>query len=171
MWVRKAFFVWLVPSAFVLPLWLVVGWAVFQPSAWVFLWVLFIAVPSVLVGQLVLTLLIRMRPAVRSERAVSWWDAAGITLWHGLTIAVGFYAPAWFVPALVAAIAAGLALFWVSIWQILRDARTSGERIMLRYAATSGPGADSGRREDPDARAASDVFIVTEGEQDRRERD
>jgi len=142
MWLRRAYYHWLLPAALVLPLWLVVGWAVFQAGAWVFLWVLFIAVPSVLVGQLVLTLLVRSRPSVREERAVSWADVAGFTVWHALTIAVGLFSEAWFVPILVAAIAAGIGMFWLSLWQLWRDARESGTRMMLRYSATTpSPGA------------------------------
>ena len=32
MWLRQAFFRWLIPAAFLLPLWLLVGWGVFQLS-------------------------------------------------------------------------------------------------------------------------------------------
>ena len=42
MWVRQAFFRWLLPAAFVLPAWLLVGWIAFQ-GGWAILWVLFIA--------------------------------------------------------------------------------------------------------------------------------
>jgi hypothetical protein len=156
MWLRRAFFGWLIPAAFLLPLWLLVGWGVFQAGAWVFLWVLFIAVPSVLIGQLVLAMLVRARPTVRAERAVSWADVAGFTVWHGLTIAVGFYDGAWFVPVLVGAILAGLALFWLSLWQLWNEARAGGSRVMLRYA-TVGDATSSAPRP-----TAPDVFIVTE---------
>ena len=66
---RRAFYLWLVPAAFVLPLWILLGWGIFQAGGWAFLWVLFIAVPSVFLGQLLLTLLTRSRPSVRAERA------------------------------------------------------------------------------------------------------
>ena len=29
MWLRQAFFRWLIPAAFLLPLWLLIGWIVF----------------------------------------------------------------------------------------------------------------------------------------------
>lgn len=125
MWLRQAFFRWLLPSAFVLPLWLLVGWGVFQ-GGWAILWVLLIAMPSVFIGQLLLTLLTRSRPSVRAERAVSWWDVAGFALWHGLTIAVGFFIDGAFGWLLAAAIVVGIALVWLQLWQLWNEARGSG---------------------------------------------
>jgi len=123
MWLRRAFFSWLIPAAFVLPLWLLIGWIAFSASGWALLWVLLIAIPSVFVGQLVLTLLVRARGTVRHSRMVSWWDVAGFGVWHLLTIAVGLFSPASFWPLLAAAIAVFLALFWVVLWQLFREAR------------------------------------------------
>ena len=123
MWVRRAFFGWLIPAAFVLPLWLLVGRAVFNAGGWAFLWVLFIAVPGVFVWQLVLTLLVRARGTVRAQRAVSWWDVLGFTVWQGLVIALGFFNPAWWAPVLVVAILVGLGLFWSALVQLWREAR------------------------------------------------
>ncbi|MBT2485718.1 MULTISPECIES: MFS transporter permease [unclassified Microbacterium] len=128
MWLRQAYFRWLLPAAFLLPLWLVIGWAVFQ-GGWAILWVLFIAVPSVFLGQLLLTLLTRSRPSVRIERAVSWWDVAGFTLWHGLTIAVGFFIEGAFGWLLAAAVVVGIALVWLQVWQLWNEARGSGARL------------------------------------------
>ncbi|MDA4894025.1 MULTISPECIES: hypothetical protein [Microbacterium] len=131
MWLRRVFFRWLPLAAAVLPVWLLVGWGVFQAGGWAFLWVLFIAVPSVLVGQLVLLLLVRARPSVRAERAVSWWDVLGFTVWHGLTVAVGCFPEGAFAWLLTGAIAAFLALFWSSLWQLWSEAR-GGRRVDAR---------------------------------------
>ncbi|WP_315636921.1 MULTISPECIES: MFS transporter permease [Microbacterium] len=128
MWIRQAFFRWLLPSAFLLPLWLLIGWAVFQ-GGWSILWVLLIAMPSVFVGQLLLTLLTRSRPSVRAERALSWWDVAGFGLWHALTIAVGFFIDGAFGWLLAAAIVVGIGLVWLQLWQLWNEARGSGARI------------------------------------------
>lgn len=128
MWIRQAFFRWLLPSAFLLPLWLLIGWAVFQ-GGWSILWVLLIAMPSVFLGQLLLTLLTRSRPSVRAERAVSWWDVAGFGLWHALTIAVGFFIDGAFGWLLAAAIVVGIALVWLQLWQLWNEVRGSGARI------------------------------------------
>ena len=128
MWIRQAFFRWLLPSAFLLPLWLLIGLAVFQ-GGWSILWVLLIAMPSVFVGQLLLTLLTRSRPSVRAERALSWWDVAGFGLWHALTIAVGFFIDGAFGWLLAAAIVVGIGLVWLQLWQLWNEARGSGARI------------------------------------------
>jgi hypothetical protein len=128
MWIRRALFAWLFPAALVLPLWLLIGWGVFQ-SGWAILWVLFIAMPSVLLGELLIAFLVRARARVRQARAVSWQDAAGIVLWHGLTIAVGFF-PNAFGWVLTGAVVAFLAVFWSTLWQLWRESASALRRAM-----------------------------------------
>ena len=113
MWLRRAYYGWLIPAAFLLPLWLLVGWAVFRAGGWAFLWTLFLAIPAVFIGQLVLTLLVRARGTVRSHRAVSWWDVLGFTVWHALIIALGFFNQAWWAPVMIVTILVGVGLFWL----------------------------------------------------------
>ena len=122
MWLRRAFFLWLLPSAFVLPLWLLVGWIAFDGGGWALLWMLFIALPSVLIAQLVLTLLVRARGTVRAQRAVSWWDVLGFTLWHVSVISLGFYTSTWVAQAFVSALIA-VGLFWLLLWQLWSETR------------------------------------------------
>ncbi|MGF2948151.1 MFS transporter permease [Microbacterium alcoholitolerans] len=155
---RRAFFRWLLPAAFVLPLWMIVGWAIFGRSGWGLLWVLIMAVPSVFVGQLLLTLLTRSRPSVRAERAVSWWDVAGFTVWHGLTIAVGCFIDGAFPWLLTGAIVAVLALFWLQLWQLWNEARGTGIRMRETITWSSVSSRDShAETSDP-----ADVIIVEE---------
>lgn len=130
---RRGFFFWLLPSAVILPLWLIIGWIVSDAGGWALAWVLVVAIPSVLIGQLVLTLLIRSRGTVRHTRAVSWWDVGGVGLWHVLTIAVGFFSEAWFWPLLIAATVVFLAVFWMSLRQLFQETRPSV--ILRRYTA------------------------------------
>lgn len=158
MWLRRAFFHWLLPSAFLLPIWLLIGWGAFNASGWVFVWVLFIAIPSVFLGQLLLTLLVRARGTVRHTRALSWWDVLGFTVWQGLTIAVGFYDHAWFWPLLIAATTAFLALFWLSLWQLFREAKPSAylNHTVSGFAFIPAPAEASAER------APQEVFIINE---------
>ena len=130
---RRGFFFWLLPSAVILPLWLIIGWIVSDAGGWALAWVLVVAIPCVLIGQLVLTLLIRSRGTVRHTRAVSWWDVGGVGLWHVLTIAVGFFSEAWFWPLLIAATVVFLAVFWLSLRQLFQETRPSV--ILRRYTA------------------------------------
>lgn len=158
MWLRRALFGWLIPAAFVLPLWLLVGWAIFNTGGWAFLWVLFLAIPGVFLWQLLLTLLVRARGTVRAHRAVSWWDVLGFAVWHLLVISLGFFAEAWWAPVMVLAILAGVALFWVELWQLWSEARPS--RFLLQ--STDGlayipPSAARGE----DARD-KEVFVIDE---------
>lgn len=124
MWLRRGFFGWLIPAAFVLPLWLFVGWLISGAGGWAFLWMVF-AIPGVFLWELLLTLLVRARGTVRAHRAVSWWDVLGFATWHALVIALGFFNQVWWVPVMVVTILVGVAMFWVSLWQLWREAKPS----------------------------------------------
>ncbi len=150
MWLRQAFFRWLVPAAFVLPLWLFVGWIVFGASPWALLWVL-VSAPLVFVGQLVLTLLVRARGTVRADRAVSGTDAAVIGSWHALIVALGVFDSGWWWPVLAVTVAVGGAALWTSLWQLWREARPSavfarfdGYDARLTGRSTPAPESDAG---------------------------
>ena len=146
------------PAAVVLPLWLLIGWGIFNAGGWAFLWVLFIAIPSVFIGQIVLTLLQRARPSARETRMASWWDVLGFGVWHLLTIAVGCYPQAWFPLLLTGAIAVALGLFWLMLWQLWGEARTAAPGIRITTSTGAGAAPDSPRQTD----AERDVFIITE---------
>lgn len=150
MWLRSAFYRWMFPAAFLLPLWLLIGWGVTGAGGWAFLWVLFVAIPSVFVGQIVLALLQRARPSARDTHLASWWDVAGVGVWHALTIALGFFPQAWFPLLLTGAIVVGLGLIWLMLWQLWGEARTVGPVIRITTPEQSR------------STAESDVFIVQE---------
>ncbi|MFG6445423.1 MFS transporter permease [Microbacterium sp. P06] len=158
MWLRRLFFRWLFPAAIVLPLWLLVGWGVFQAGGLAFLWVLFIAIPSVLIGQTLLSLLVRARGTVRAERAVSWWDVLAFSVWHALIIATGFYDSTWFALTLVLAIVAAVGVFWVSLAQLWRESR--GSMVLLR--ATDGTGYIPPTRAPREERVDPSVVVLEE---------
>ena len=159
MWLRRAFFGWLFPAAFILPAWLFVGWAVFSASGWPFVWLL-LAIPSVFVGQLVSALLVRSRTRVRAQRAVSWWDVIGFGLWHALTISLGFFVESWWVTLFVATVAVGIGLFWLLIWQLLRQARPA---VVLHHTS-SGIGYVPPPAQEPrdSSVPGEDVYIISE---------
>jgi len=158
MWLRRGFYGWLFPAAFLLPLWLLVGWGVFDAGAWAFLWVLFLAIPSVFFGQLILTLLVRARGSVRTRRAVSWWDVLGFTVWHALTISLGFFDQAWWAPVMVLTVFVAVGLFWLELWQLWREARPS--RLLLR--TTEGVAYVPPPQSTAPPRRPEDVIVITE---------
>jgi hypothetical protein len=162
MWLRRAFYRWLMPAAFVLPLWLLIGWGIFNAGGWAFLWVLFIAIPSVFIGQLALTLLVRARASVRDTRMVSWWDVLGFSVWHALTIAVGCYPQAWFPLLLTGAIVVAIALFWSTLRQLWNEARGAGGgfRVTIPTVGAQQPEPETARPHR--APVDGEVFIVQE---------
>jgi hypothetical protein len=155
MWVRQAFFRWLIPAAFVLPLWLFIGWIVFGANPWALLWVL-VSAPIVFVGQIVLTLLVRARGTVRTDRAVSGTDAAVLGSWHALIVALGVFDGSWWWPILGVTVAVGVAALWTSLWQLWREARPSA--IFARMDESDAVRGNLGNR----ARDASASVIVVE---------
>ena len=146
----------MIPAAFVLPLWLFVGWIAAGANGWAFLWMLF-AVTGVFLWQLLLSLLVRARGTVRAHRAVSWWDVLGFSVWHLLIVALGFFNQAWWVPVMVAAVLVGIGMFWLELWQLWREAKPS--RVVLHTVdgvAYIPPAPESAQA------AMHDVIIVSE---------
>ncbi|MGO1538580.1 MAG: MFS transporter permease [Leucobacter sp.] len=175
---RRAVYRWMFPASLVLPLWLLVGWGVFQAGGWAFLWVLFIAMPSVFLGQLGLALLVRARPSVAESRAVSRWDAAGFIVWHGLVVAVGFYLQTWFALLLIAAIIAGLGMYYLVFRQLRTELRSMGMSAQGHQSHRETEWIVRGDREgagDPQApngaQDPSRMIIVTDAEPQGRDRD
>ncbi|MGF3055462.1 MFS transporter permease [Microbacterium sp. YY-01] len=171
--VRQGFYRWMLPAAFLLPLWLLVGSAIFRASGWAFISVLFIALPTVFFGQLAVTLLVRSRPTVRSWRALSWPDVVIIGLWHALIIALGFYPRGAFAFLFFAAALMGAAVIVCSIVQLSREGRavwsinaarwnSAGGQHPETYDASSDDGASAGRGPRHDRVIRPDVIIIDE---------
>ncbi|WP_150957206.1 MFS transporter permease [Microbacterium testaceum] len=155
---RRLFLHWLFPAAFVLPLWLFVGWIVFSGgSGWGLLW-LFVAVPAVFVSELVLALIIRARGSVRENRAVSWRDVAGLSLWHLVIVALGLFDSRVFFPLLVLSIVGALVLFWSSLSQLWNEARGA---VTLLHTADGTAYIPAPRERSTPARDA-EVIVVPE---------
>ena len=132
---RSGFFRWLIPAAFVLPLWLFIGWIVFGANPLSLLWVL-LSAPIVLIGQLILTLLVRARPTARTEQAVSWTDLALIGGWNVLIVALGVFSNPWWWALFVVTVIVGVAALVAAFRQLWREARPAG--TLLRTPAGVG---------------------------------
>ncbi len=163
--IRKAFYWWLFPSAIVLPAWLLVGWAAFnQGSGWSFLGLLLLC-PILFVAMLVVGGIVMARRSVRSTRAVSWYDVGLFAAWHLSIIAFGFFVPGltgWFA---VLGILLFVAIFWVVVWELLRETRTRVQATFDAYQRAAQP-----RQVPQPEESAMDAgeYIVIEERQDRR---
>lgn len=118
--IRRAFYYWQFIAVIFLPLWVLIGRGVFGSSVgWDF--VLFLVLcPILAFALLAVAGLTTARKSVRSERAVSWIDAALLATWHAVIIAYGFVdAP--LLAALIVIIAVGG--FWVALWQLVTETR------------------------------------------------
>lgn len=128
---RSGFFRWLIPAAFVLPLWLLIGWIVFGANPLSLLWVL-LSAPIVLIGQLILTLLVRARPTARTEQAVSWTDLALIGGWNVLIVALGVFSNPWWWALFVVTVIVGVAALVAAFRRLWREARPAGTLLRTR---------------------------------------
>lgn len=161
---RRAYFLLLLPAAIVLPLWLLVSWIAFGGGALSLLWVLLVAAPAVFVGQLLLTVLVRIRPGMGQARALSWQDVVGFGVWHALTIAVGATAGGAFGWALAGAIIAFGALMVSTLWQLWRAARdrVDANLVVLDEEARRGGSLFADGPERGTASASDDVYVLRE---------
>lgn len=151
--IRRGFYYWQFLAAFVLPVWLLVGWGVFGGSGWGYVGLL-IAAPLVFVALLVIALIVFARPAVRRSRAVSWWDVALYTVLHGSVVGLGFFGPTT-TPFLVLGIVATIAGFWLALWELVSDGARSMRETMdafeqaARGTAPAGPQGQGGSADTP----------------------
>ena len=169
MLIRRAFSSWLGPAAVVLPIWLAVGWAVFGGGGWGTLG-LVVVVPVAAVALAIVALLVRVRPAVRAERAASWIDVGVVGAWHAAIIGLGFYGATSTIFG-VLAILLGIAAFWVAVWQLVRDGARRVQATMTEFErlAAQQPGSASGPdapratpRRRPPSDGDGDVYVVRE---------
>jgi len=119
---RRAFFAWQFAAAAVLPLWLLLGYAVWGASVGGFLSVVLLA-PVVLVVELALAALFSARAGVRRQRALDLPAVAVLSAFQLGVIGLGFFGPAssWF--GLLAAVAA-IGGFWLGARLLARDVRS-----------------------------------------------
>ncbi|MFO7689649.1 MAG: hypothetical protein R6W83_03710 [Cryobacterium sp.] len=140
--IRRAFYHWQFIAAAVLPLWLLVGSAIFGSGGWAVIGVFFGAVILGL-SLLVVALVIFARKEVRETRSVSWADVGVLGLWHLLIVSIGFSdnASGWMA---VLVVLVGVGVFWFALWELVAAARAR-MRAMIdlidQTARTPGTGA------------------------------
>ncbi|AGW41142.1 heat shock protein [Leifsonia xyli subsp. cynodontis DSM 46306] len=162
MFIRKAFYWWLFPSAVVLPAWLLVGWAAFHTgSGWSFLGLLLC--PLLFLALLAIGGVLVARKSVRDVQAVSWYDVGLLAPWNAAIVAFGFFpgaAAGWLA---VAGVILFLGLFWLGLWELIAELRG---RVRETYAAYERAAQSQQVRRDPRMSAGDAEVIVIE---ERRE--
>ncbi|MGR0219399.1 hypothetical protein [Agromyces sp. ZXT2-6] len=142
MLIRRAFYRWQFIAAIVLPVWLLVGYAIFGSSGWGVIGLMF-ATPIAFISLGVVALLIAARPDVRRDKAVDWADVAVLGVWHLLIIAAGVYGPTGITFAILAMIGA-IAAFWYAVWRLLSDGARRVRATMEEYERIASSGASPG---------------------------
>lgn len=165
MLIRRAFYRWQFIAAIVLPVWLLIGYAIFGSSGWGVIGLMF-ATPIAFISLGVVALLIAARPDVRRDKAVDWADVAVLGVWHLLIIAAGVYGPTGITFAILAMIGA-IAAFWYAVWRLLSDGARRVRATMEEYEriATSGGAPGAGIPGETGARRPADggeVIVIRE---------
>ncbi|MCX7522119.1 MFS transporter [Microbacterium sp. STN6] len=160
MLLRRVIYRWQVVAAVVLPLWLVVGTAIFGSSAGDTLSLLLFA-PLLALGMLAVAGLIFARKSVRSSKAVSWADAGVLLLWHASIVATGLRLPgvSWYGVLIVVA---GLAAFWLAVWQLVTETRRRVSGVMDAFTQAAAGAAGSAEHRSPSVDASGPVIVVEE---------
>ena len=165
MLIRRAFYRWQFAAAIVLPIWLLIGYAIFGSSGWGVIGLMF-ATPIAFITLGVVALLVAARPDVRRDRAVDWADVAVLGVWHLLIVAAGLYGEAGITFAILAMVGA-IGAFWYAVWRLLSDGARRVRATMAEYeriaAEGAAPGAGiPGQREPRRPADGGEVIVIRE---------
>ncbi|WP_400999098.1 hypothetical protein [Agromyces sp. GXQ0307] len=163
MLIRRGFYRWQFAAAIVLPIWLLIGYAIFGSSGWGVVGLMFVT-PIAFITLGVVALLVAARPDVRRDKAVAWSDVAVLGVWHLLIVAAGLYGPTGITFAILAMVGA-IAAFWYAVWRLLRDGARRVRATMDEYERLVAEGAPArgvdGRSTRP-AEDAGEVIVIRE---------
>jgi hypothetical protein len=137
---RRAFLTWQFVAAAVLPLWLLVGYAVWGSSVAGLFGVLLL-VPVVALAELGLALLFSGRRRVRRRPQLDPLTVSVLTAFQVGVVGIGLFGPAtaWFA---VLAVAAAITGFWLGTRLLVQDVRT---RVQETFPAVGRPPASPQR--------------------------
>lgn len=144
---RRAAFVWQFAAAAVLPLWLLVGYALWGAGLGGFLGIALLA-PLAVVALLGVAVLVAARGSVRRTRMLGGADTAVSAVLSAAVVGFGFFGPAttWFG---VLAVAAALGGYWLAGWELVTEIRTRMRAALAAFGL--GPQAPQAARTPIDA--------------------
>lgn len=131
--IRRIFLRWMFIAVVVLPLWPLLGWAIFDGGGggWDFLG-LMVAMPVLFFVLLIVALLFYGRANVRRNRALEWADVGVLAVWHAAIIGFGFFGPTMALFAGLGVIA-GLGALWYGLWRIVREAAVRNRETLAEF--------------------------------------
>lgn len=128
---RRAFFTWQFAAAAALPIWLLIGYAIWGTGA-AGVFALLLLAPVVMLVEVGLALLFSARAGIRRSRTLDLPAIGVLSAYQIGVIGLGFFGPAtaWF--AVLAAIAA-IGGFWLGGALLVRDLRTRVQESMAAF--------------------------------------
>ena len=131
--IRRGFFVWQFVAVAALPIWVLLGYALWGASLGGLLGVALL-VPLILVAELGLALLFSARTDVRRSRALDWPAVGVLAAFQLGVIGFGFFGPgsAWFG---LLAVAAAIGGFWLAGRLLVTDVRMRVRATMAGFGA------------------------------------
>jgi hypothetical protein len=98
---------------------------------------------------------------VRREKAVSWLDVGILSLWHASIIGFGLFGPSSNGFA-VLGVLAGLAAFWIVLWEFFTDAKKRAQETMAEFERMASR--PTVRRGAPLARDGEELIVIKEAQ-------
>ena len=132
--IRRAFFVWQFVAVAVLPVWVLLGYAIWGAGVAGLLGVALLA-PLILVVELGLALLFSARADVRRQRALDWPAVGVLAAFQLAVLGFGFFGPAtsWFG---VLAVASAIGGFWLAGRLLVMDVQRRVRATFAPFART-----------------------------------
>jgi hypothetical protein len=130
---RRAFFAWQFAAAAVLPIWLLLGYALWGAGVAGFFGILLL-VPGVILVEVGLAVLFSARAGIRRSRTLDVPAVAVLAAYQVGVIGLGLFGPAtpWF--GLLAVVAAVVG-FWVGGALLIRDIRSRVQETMASFGS------------------------------------
>lgn len=129
--VQRAFFVWQFVAALVLPVWLLIGYAIQGQGVGGLVGVALL-VPVVIVVEVALALLFSARVGIRRIRALDWPAVGVLAAFQAGVIGFGFFGPASAFFGVLAVLAA-LAGFWLATTLLVNDTRRRVRATLAQF--------------------------------------
>lgn len=157
MWLRRKLYTAQFGAAVLLPLWLLIGRAIFGRGLDGDLLALVVLAPLVALGLGGLSAVTMARASVRRKRALEWTDVAVLgVVWIAFAVAGALPAVT---EVLILAIALLFGAFWLQVWRLVRETRTRVRTALAGFERLRAGGSGSAHK--------PEVIVIESGKQQR----